>query len=150
MDEKAKGFYRGKKAKLTVVVGYNGFDFCGSQKQNGGDHEGQRTVEGDVEKALYEAKMIDPRNYGDIKKIRWSRASRTDKKVHALLNYFAMKLHYDTKKSFDDYKKELNQILPKDIHLFSIGIAGKHFDARCCVSYREYDYYLPTFMLNNW
>lgn len=63
-----------------------------------------RTVEGDFETAMFECGMIDPRNYGDIKKIWFSWASRTDKWVHALLNYFACKVHVDKEKGFEFYK----------------------------------------------
>jgi len=93
--------------------------------------------------------MIDPRNFGDIKKIRWSRASRTDKKVHALLNYFSCKLHVEEGKTLDDYKNLLNEITSDDMHIFSLQETGRHFDARCQASYREYDYYIPTFLLQN-
>jgi len=53
MVEKAKSFKRHGKKKLIIIIGYNGFDFCGSQKQNGGDHADARTVEGELEKALF-------------------------------------------------------------------------------------------------
>jgi len=91
--------------------------------------------------------MIDPRNYGDIKKIWFSWASWTDKKVHALLNYFACKVHIDKSKSFDDYKKWLNEACPDDMHVFSIIEVNKHFDAKASTSNWEYDYYLPSFLL---
>jgi tRNA pseudouridine38-40 synthase len=106
-----------------------------------------RTVEGDVETAMFECGMIDPRNYGDIKKIRFSRASRTDKRVHALLNYFACKVHIDKEKGLDHYKQTLNSICPKDIHVFSLIEVNKHFDAKASTNFREYDYYMPSFML---
>lgn len=61
------------------MVGYNGTDFSGSQK-----NKEVRTVEGEVEKALRDMKGIAPYNFGDLKKISWSRATRTDKSVHAL------------------------------------------------------------------
>lgn len=77
-DQKDNKF---KKKKLGMIVGYNGAEFSGSQKQ--GD---VRTVEEELEKALYEQGMIDIRNYGDLKKIRFTRATRTDKRVHALQN----------------------------------------------------------------
>ena len=86
------------KRKLAMVVGYNGSKVCqiftkihnmihiqfqGSQKNND-----IRSVELELEKALYANGMIDPRNFGDLKKIGFSRATRTDKSVHALHNYF--------------------------------------------------------------
>lgn len=131
------------KRKLAMVVGYNGSEFCGSQKQ--GD---VRTVEEVLEKALFEQGMIDHRNYGDLKKIRFTRATRTDKRVHALQNYFAGKLLIDPEKSLETIVDEVNEKLPKDARLFNfINVVGG-FDAKHGASYREYDYYMPTFMLS--
>lgn len=67
------------KSKVALIVGYNGTDFCGSQK-----NAGVRTIEGVVEEALYKSKLISKFNYGELAKIAWSRATRTDKRVHAL------------------------------------------------------------------
>jgi len=43
-----------------------------------------RTVEEEIEKALFEIGSIHECNYGDLKKIGWTRATRTDKSVHAI------------------------------------------------------------------
>ena len=43
-----------------------------------------RSVEGEIEHALYKIGLISDFNYGDLKKIGFGRATRTDKKVHAL------------------------------------------------------------------
>jgi tRNA pseudouridine38-40 synthase len=43
-----------------------------------------RTVESELENALYKVGAIAEYNYGDLKKIGFSRATRTDKRVHAL------------------------------------------------------------------
>jgi hypothetical protein len=41
-------------------------------------------VEGVLERALFEAGMISEANYGDFRKTKWARSSRTDKGVHSL------------------------------------------------------------------
>jgi len=43
-----------------------------------------RSVEEELEKALYRLGRISDYNYGDLKKIGWNRATRTDKRVHAI------------------------------------------------------------------
>jgi tRNA pseudouridine38-40 synthase len=43
-----------------------------------------RSIEEELEKAFYQMKCISEYNYGDLKKISWTRATRTDKSVHAL------------------------------------------------------------------
>lgn len=42
------------------------------------------TIEGELEKALHKIGAIAECNFGDLHKIAFSRATRTDKKVHAL------------------------------------------------------------------
>ena len=43
-----------------------------------------KTVEAEMEDALHKIGWIADYNYGDLKKVGWSRATRTDKRVHAL------------------------------------------------------------------
>lgn len=43
-----------------------------------------RSVEEEIEKALFKLGRISEFNYGDLKKIGWNRATRTDKRVHAI------------------------------------------------------------------
>jgi tRNA pseudouridine38-40 synthase len=52
---------------------YVGTDFRGLQLDR---TEGIRTVEGELEKALFAAGAIAESNYGDLSKIGWSRTSR--------------------------------------------------------------------------
>jgi len=62
-----------------MIVGYNGINFHGSQK-----NIDVRTIEGEIEDVLFKMKLISKFNYGDLNKISWTRATRTDKRVHAL------------------------------------------------------------------
>ena len=73
-----------------MIVGYNGSEFAGSQK-----NPAVRSVEEEIEKALFKIKAISPYNFGDLKKVAWNRATRTDKTVHALQNVFSSKIHLD-------------------------------------------------------
>lgn len=55
----------------------------------------------------------------------------------------------DPEKTLEQYTDEVNEKLPKDIRLFNfINVMGG-FDAKHAASHREYDYYMPTFMLSN-
>lgn len=50
----------------------------------GGDrNEGAVSVEAEVELALYLSGGISKDNFGNLRKVSWSRAGRTDKGVHA-------------------------------------------------------------------
>lgn len=46
-------------------------------------NQGVRTVEAELEMALYLAGSISKDNFGNPRKIGWARAGRTDKGVHA-------------------------------------------------------------------
>lgn len=130
-----------------------------------------RTVEGELEKALHQMKMTSDFNFGDLKKIGWGRATRTDKKVHALINTFSAKVLVakcptrevpseddpDNKTerkecTFDEHLEDLREklnkeALPADVKIFSIMKVANQFNAKNCTSFREYSYFLPTFML---
>lgn len=158
--------FLGKKIRVAILSGYNGVNFCGSQK-----NEGIRSVEGEIEKALHDVGMISDFNYGDLRKIGWGRATRTDKKVHALINTFSAKVLVSKKPTIkvehagedgtqmeekpcsmeehlDDLRQKLNrEALPEDVKIFSLLPVSNRFNAKNCTSYREYSYFLPTFML---
>ena len=46
-------------------------------------------------------------NFGDLKKISWNRATRTDKTVHALQNCFSCKIHLSKDSRENDAGMEL-------------------------------------------
>ena len=76
------------KRKYAIIHGYNGHDFCGNQK-----NKEVRTVEGVLETSLFKARYISECNFGNLSKIGWMRASRTDKGVSAVMNVVSCKLH---------------------------------------------------------
>lgn len=136
-----------------MIVGYNGSDFCGSQKNTG-----VRTVEEQIEKALFEIKAISHFNFGDLKKIAWNRATRTDKSVHALQNVFSCKVHLSREEKeandgLEPFRERLNKALDKDakfkseIKVFCVIEVSNRFNSKINTSHREYSYFLPTFML---
>ena len=159
--------FLGKKIRIAILTGYNGVNFFGSQK-----NESVRTVEAEVEKSLHEVGMIADMNFGNLQKIGWSRATRTDKKVHALINTFSAKVLINNKPTIlvkaaeegseavykdcsleehlDDLRNKLNtESLPSDVKIFSMLPVANRFNAKNCTSYREYSYFLPTFMLKS-
>ena len=125
-----------------MITGYNGSEFCGSQK-----NPDVRTVEEEIEKALYKLDAIADYNYGDLKKIAFNRATRTDKRVHALQNVFSCKVHINREEDDEVFRARLNAILPPDVRVFCVVRCSNRFNAKICTSNREYSYYLPSFML---
>ncbi len=130
------------KTRIAMITGYNGSEFSGSQK-----NPDVRTVEEEIEKALYKLDAIAPYNFGDLKKISWNRATRTDKRVHALQNVFSCKVHIDRAEDEEVFRARLNALLPPDVKVFCVVKSSNRFNAKMCTSNREYSYYLPSFML---
>ena len=130
------------KRKYAIIHGYFGQNYSGNQK-----NPGVRTVEDELEKALYKEKFISDCNYGNLSKIDWMRASRTDKGVSAIMNVISAKLHKYPNISEQDMKEKLNAILPKDIRIFRVIEVSNHFDSKENNNNREYHYVLPTFLL---
>lgn len=106
------------------------------------------------------------------KRVKWSRAARTDKKVHALCNAISLKLEISPKyinreegdqdkdrplnklddKENIDFSKiimELNSSLPKDIRLYAMRKVTKRFDIRHDAKYRLYQYLIPSFVFQS-
>ncbi len=106
-----------------------------------------RTVEEEMEKTFHQLKFISDCNFGVLQKIGWMRASRTDKKVSAIMNVVSCKLHRDPSLDEEQMKDIINQALPKDIKIFRMIEVSKTFDSKSDNSNREYHYILPSFML---
>ena len=97
-------------------------------------------------------------NFGDLKKIAWNRATRTDKSVHALQNVFSCKVHItkeerESNDGLENFRKRLNETLDKDakckseIIVFTVIEVSNRFNSKINTSHREYCYFLPSFML---
>ncbi len=106
-----------------------------------------RSVEEEIEKTLHKLGYIADFNFGDLKKVAWSRATRTDKRVHALQNVFSCKVHMEKDEEEETARKRINQELPDDIRIFCLLKCSSRFNAKNCTSNRDYSYYLPSFML---
>ena len=141
-DSHKLGKIKQPKRKFAIIHGYFGQDYSGNTK-----NPGVRTVEEELENALYKEKFISECNYGKLTKIDWMRASRTDKGVSAIMNVVSAKLHKYPNINEIEMKQKLNEVLPKDIRIFRIIEVSDHFDSKDNNNNREYHYILPTFLL---
>jgi tRNA pseudouridine38-40 synthase len=71
-----------------MFFGYNGESFKGMQFQK----DTSNTIENTIHKVLLEQGFILKTNSECLKRIKWSRAGRTDKKVHALCNGISLNM----------------------------------------------------------
>lgn len=100
-----------------------------------------------MEREIYNAGLISACNYGTLQKIGWTRASRTDKRVSAVMNVVSTKLHRSPEFDEDQVKEDLNKRFPGDIKIFRIIEVSPSFDAKENNNNREYHYILPSFCL---
>jgi tRNA pseudouridine38-40 synthase len=129
---------RMKKSKVAIVLGYKGSAYHGNQYNK---IQGCITVEEVLENALFEIGCISESNHGDIKKIGWSRSSRTDKGVHAARVVVGVKLQFDSEWITEDFRvpevvSRLNAVLPADVQAFSCFRVTNSFRARLLCNWR--------------
>ncbi|KAK1929769.1 tRNA pseudouridine synthase A [Phytophthora citrophthora] len=118
--------------------------FCGKNYSGMQMNEGVKTIEAELERALFEAGGIAESNYGFLQKIGWSRAARTDKGVHAAGQLLTAKLHVG-----DDipvFVAKVNAALPDDIRVMHMVTVTKNFNAKMTCDQRTYEYLAPTFI----
>lgn len=130
------------KRKMGIVLGYIGTNYHGMQY-----NEGVQTVESEVFRVLCATGCISSDNAVDFSKNSFSRATRTDKGVHALGNLLALKMQRFTQ-NLEEVTKELNAVLPEDIRVWGLVPVKKKFNARLMTSTRHYKYMLPTSLLS--
>lgn len=151
---------RKKKIRVAIIYGYNGRPFHGSQKAIG-----VPTVEEELEKAIFAAGLVSQSNFGNLNKMGWNRASRTDKGVHAAQNVIKCNLEVgeeffgknelkegESKKNCllrNEMIKELNSKIHPDLKVFGIKLVTKNFNAKNSASSRKYEYLIPLSILKN-
>lgn len=119
----------------------------------------ENTIENIIHKLMMEDGFILKTNQDELKRIRWSRAARTDKKVHALCNGISAKLEIaekftskegDRDIDFDKLRNHFNSQLPMDIRIFSIMRVAKSFDMRHDALTRVYNYIIPLYIFQKY
>lgn len=120
---------------ILLKVSYDGTDFCGWQRQDnksGGERE--RTVQGEIEKALLKLLKKPVLLYG---------SGRTDSGVHALAqaaNFFSP---IDSIPG-ENYTRALNPFLPQDIRILESKEVPEDFNSRFSATSRVYRYFIST------
>ncbi|KAF4321272.1 hypothetical protein BBO99_00007201 [Phytophthora kernoviae] len=118
--------------------------FCGKNYSGMQMNEGVKTIEAELERALFEAGGIAESNYGFLQKIGWSRAARTDKGVHAAGQLLTAKLLVGDDE--EGFVAKVNAALPADIRVMQMVTVTKSFNAKMSCDQRTYEYLAPTFI----
>lgn len=129
------------KKKVAILLGYCGSGYMGMQM-----NPGAKTIEAELERALYRAGLMIKQNYGFIQKLHFMRAARTDKGVHAVTNIVSLKLLMDDGDE-EAMKNKINGYLPETIRVHQVFRVSKMFHAKNACTKRRYQYILPTYML---
>ncbi len=111
--------------RFLIKFCYDGTDFIGFQRQ-----PNKRTIQGELEEALTKI--------NNNKKTTITATGRTDKKVHALIQYAHTDI--DVQITENKLRRAMNTFLPEDIHVISTSIVDKDFNARYMVKEKTYKY----------
>ena len=130
------GWKEGRKRKVAVLLAY-----CGAQYQGMQRNPGAITIEGELEQALFRANAIAECNFGDMRKVDWMRAARTDKGVSAIGQIVSARLVIDP----PGLVERVNEHLPKDIRVFGYTRVTSNFNAKQMCDKRRYEYLVPVF-----
>lgn len=112
---------------ILLTISYDGTNFCGWQKQ-----ENQRTVQGEIEKALEIVHKT---------KIDLHGSGRTDSGVHAAAQAATFFSPIDSI-PIENYPLALNSYLPKDVRIMNAAEVNEAFHARFSATRRTYRYFL--------
>ncbi|KAL8829451.1 MAG: hypothetical protein Q9170_006159 [Blastenia crenularia] len=127
---------RKPKKKVAVMIGYSGSGYKGMQINND-----EKTIEGDLFKALVAAGAISKANADDPKKSSLVRCARTDRGVHAAGNVISLKMIIED----PDIVQKINHELPPQIRVWGFEQASGSFSAYQLCDSRIYEYLIPTY-----
>ena len=118
---------------ILLTISYDGTDFCGWQRQDDKDGgEANRTVQGEVEKALEKLHKQKITLYG---------SGRTDSGVHALAQAANFYTPIDSIPA-ENFIRALNAFLPEDVRILEACEVDEDFNARKSATSRMYRYFI--------
>lgn len=110
-----------------MIIEYDGTRYEGWQKQKHSDE----TIQGKIEKAI--EKITN-------EKVSIIGAGRTDSGVHSMGQ--VANVHINKKLDINEFKTNLNQLLPDDIYIKTLELADENFHARFHAKSKIYEYNL--------
>ncbi|KAK6939028.1 Pseudouridine synthase I, TruA, alpha/beta domain [Dillenia turbinata] len=130
---------RYKRRKIAIFFAYCGLGYQGMQK-----NPGAKTIEGDLEEALYLSGAVPEQDRGQPKRYDWARSARTDKGVSAVGQVVSGRFYVDPPGLVD----RLNANLAPQIRIFGYKRVTASFNAKKFCDRRRYVYLIPVFALD--
>ncbi|CAD5196500.1 unnamed protein product [Musa acuminata subsp. malaccensis] len=130
---------RYKRRKVAIFLGYCGAGYQGMQK-----NPGARTIEGDLEEALFLAGAVPEADRGLPRRFDWARSARTDKGVSAAAQVVSGRFYVDP----PGLVARLNAHLSDQIRVFGFKRVTNSFNAKKFCDRRRYVYLVPVFALD--
>lgn len=130
---------RYKRRKVSIFFAYLGVGYQGMQK-----NPGAKTIEGDLEEALYLSKSVPEQDRNSPKRYDWARSARTDKGVSAVGQVVSGRFYVDPPGFID----RLNSNLSPQIRIFGYKRVTASFNAKKFCDRRRYVYLIPVFALD--
>ncbi|OIS97052.1 PREDICTED: tRNA pseudouridine synthase A, mitochondrial [Nicotiana attenuata] len=130
---------RYKRRKIAIFFAYCGVGYQGMQK-----NPGAKTIEGDLEEALYQAGGVPDHDKCQPRRYDWARSARTDKGVSAVGQVVSGRFYVDPPGFID----RLNSILSPQIRIFGFKRVTNAFNAKKFCDRRRYVYFVPVFALD--
>ncbi|RLN08041.1 hypothetical protein C2845_PM11G30670 [Panicum miliaceum] len=130
---------RYKRRKVAILLGYCGAGYQGMQKI-----PGARTIEGDLEEALYQAGAVPEADRAAPRRYDWARAARTDKGVSAAAQVVSRRFYVDPPGFVD----RLNFQLAPQIRAYGYVRVTNSFKAKKFCDRWRYLFMLPVFALD--
>ncbi|WCJ44312.1 hypothetical protein M5689_024986 [Euphorbia peplus] len=138
-DSTAAKTPRYKRRKIAIFFAYCGVGYQGMQK-----NPGAKTIEGDLEEALFHAGAVPDQDRGCPKRYDWARSARTDKGVSAVGQVVSGRFYIDPPGLIE----RLNSILPSQFRVFGFKRVTGSFNSKKFCDRRRYVYLIPVFALD--
>ncbi|KAJ6736464.1 PSEUDOURIDYLATE SYNTHASE [Salix viminalis] len=130
---------RYKRRKIAIFFAYCGVGYQGMQK-----NPGAKTIEGDLEEALFHACAVPENDRGIPKRYDWARSARTDKGVSAVGQVVSGRFYIDP----PGLVERLHSNLSPQFRIFGYKRVTGSFNAKKFCDRRRYVYLIPVFALN--
>ncbi|CAN6886652.1 unnamed protein product [Brassica oleracea] len=128
-----------KRRKVAIVFAFCGVGYQGMQK-----NPGAKTIEGELEEALFHAGAVPEADRNKPRQYEWARSARTDKGVSAVGQVVSGRFYVDP----PGFVERLNSNLPDQIRVFGFKRVAPSFSSKKFCDRRRYVYLIPVFALD--